>query len=381
MLALASFVSAANLRMCDPLLPQIAGDLRTTVGAAAMVVTAFAVAYGVLQVILGPLGDARGKILLVMLGSLWAGVCTIIAAAMPGLGSLTVARFLAGAGAAAVIPLAMAWIGDVIPYEYRQPVLARFLTGQILGIVFGQAAGGILGELMGWRATMAVLGALHLGMGLLLIAEQRRLKVGQPASVKVRWRETGTSAYLVLQQPWVRVILGTVFLEGMFMFGAFAYIGADLHQRFGAGFGLAGAMIGTFGAGALTYALSARSLVARLGQSGLAAAGAGALAAGYTTLAILPRIWLAPPAVALVGLGYYMLHNTLQTNATQMVPEARGLSLSLFAFMLFTSQSVGVALAAPIMDRYGAPPIFLIAAASLLVIGLWFCRQLINRSA
>ena len=32
-----------------------------------------------------------------------------------------------------------------------------------------------------------------------------------------------------------------------------------------------------------------------------------------------------------------MLHNTLQTNATQMAPEARGLAVSLFAFMLFTA--------------------------------------------
>ena len=67
----------------------------------------------------------------------------------------------------------------------------------------------------------------------------------------------------------------------------------------------------------------------------------------------MPSAWLAPPAIALIGLGFYMLHNTLQTNATQMAPEARGLAVSLFAFALFTGQSVGVALAAPVMDRYG----------------------------
>ena len=71
------------------------------------------------------------------------------------------------------------------------------------------------------------------------------------------------------------------------------------------------------------------------------------------------RFPLPRGSVVTVGLGFYMLHNTLQTNATQMVPESRGLAMSLFAFMLFSGQSVGVALAAPVMDRFGGQPIFL----------------------
>lgn len=42
----------------------------------------------------------------------------------------------------------MAWIGDVVSCEQRQSVLARFMTGQIFGLVFGQAAGGALSDLM-----------------------------------------------------------------------------------------------------------------------------------------------------------------------------------------------------------------------------------------
>jgi MFS transporter, YNFM family, putative membrane transport protein len=120
-------------------------------------------------------------------------------------------------------------------------------------------------------------------------------------------------------------------------------------------------------------------MVARLGQPGLVAGGASLLAAGYATLGLMPWAWLAPPAIALIGLGYYMLHNTLQTNATQMMPEARGLAVSLFAFTLFTGQSVGVVLAAPVMDRYGGRPIFLLAAAVVLTIALWFRAQLLRR--
>ena len=378
-LALASFASAANLRVCDPLLPQMAGELGVTIGGAAMVVMGFALAYGLFQVLVGPLGDARGKLELIVLGSLWAGAATVFSAAMPSLGPLVLVRFMAGAGAAAVIPVAIAWIGDVIPYERRQPVLARFLSGQILGIVFGQAAGGLLGDLIGWRATLAVLGLVHLMAGLLLLREMRRLQSGAPSLE--RTHAVSSSASGLLKDPWARTVLGSTFLEGIFMFGAFAYVGAELHQRFGLSLGVVGAMLASFGAGALLYSSMAGMLVSRFGQAGLTAVGGIALAAGYAILALMWSAWLAPPAIALIGLGYYMLHTTLQTNATQMAPAARGLAVSLFAFALFTGQSVGVALAAPIMDRYGGRPIFLATAAAILAIAFWFRRQLVRRPA
>ncbi len=380
-LSLASFVSAANLRVCDPLLPQIAGELGVTIGGAAMVVMAFALAYGVCQVVVGPLGDARGKLKLVVMGSLWAGIGSMVSAAMWSLVPLAVMRFLAGAGAAAVIPVAIAWIGDVVPYERRQTVLARYISGQILGIVFGQAAGGALGELIGWRATLSVLGLMHILAGLLLLGEMRRLGIGPPASTRVRWGGAAASAIGMLRGSWVRFILGVVFLEGAAMFGALAYVGAELHQRFGISLTTVGAMLAAFGAGALLYSGTAGMLVTRLGQSGLAMVGAISLSAGYVVLALMPWVWLAPPAIAFIGLGFYMLHNTLQTNATQMAPESRGLAISLFAFCLFSGQSVGVALAAPVMDRYGARPIFLVASAVILIIGFWFSRGLARRSA
>ena len=122
-------------------------------------------------------------------------------------------------------------------------------------------------------------------------------------------------------------------------------------------------------------------MVARLGQPGLTAYGAMALAGGYVVIALMPWAWLAAPAIAFVGLGYYMIHNTLQTNATQMAPEARGLALSIFAFTLFCAQSIGVALAAPVMDWFGGRPIFLIAAAIIVAIACWFRRELLKKPA
>jgi len=59
---------------------------------------------------------------------------------------------------------------------------------------------------------------------------------------------------------------------------------------------------------------------------------------------------LAALAVLVMGTGFYMLHNTLQTNATQMAPEKRGTAVSQFAFCLFVGQSVGAAVFGAILN-------------------------------
>jgi MFS transporter, YNFM family, putative membrane transport protein len=81
-------------------------------------------------------------------------------------------------------------------------------------------------------------------------------------------------------------------------------------------------------------------------------------------------------ATTAIGLGFYMLHNTLQTNATLMTPQARGTAVALFSSSLYIGQLAGVSAGAPIVDRFGAMPLFLIAAAALPALALWFGYEL-----
>ncbi|HMK00427.1 MAG TPA: MFS transporter, partial [Reyranella sp.] len=76
---------------------------------------------------------------------------------------------------------------------------------------------------------------------------------------------------------------------------------------------------------------------------------------------------------------FYMFHNTLQTNGTQMAPEARGAGMALFALCLFIGQAIGVPIAAPIVDRWGAPPVFWAAAVVLPALAFWFAAALRRR--
>src|SRR3546814_6070213 len=59
----------------------------------------------------------------------------------------------------------------MVPYDRRQTVLARFLTGQILGVVFGKAAGGALIEASDWRAVFVILGCAYVVVAALLWRE------------------------------------------------------------------------------------------------------------------------------------------------------------------------------------------------------------------
>jgi MFS transporter, YNFM family, putative membrane transport protein len=381
LLALASFAGTLNIRISDPLLAQVAAGFSTTVGTAAIIITAFTVGYGLFQLAFGPVGDRFGKYRVAGILSLGAGLATTSAAFADTLGDLTLARFAAGAASSAVIPLAFAWIGDAIPFERRQAVLARFLTAQFSGIVVSQAAGGYIGAEFGWRTVFVIVGGVHLVAGIAMLAELRlnpaAQPIGAPGANSFRAMLDGLRKILV--RPFVRVMLVAVFLEAFAMYGAFAYIGADLVHRLGASFALAGLVLAVFGAGALSYSFSARWLLTRFGERGLVMLGGAIIAAGFGLLAVAPSLGLAIPAMILLGLGFYMFHNTLQTNATQMAPEARGLAVSVFAFFLFIGQSIGVALAAPIVDRYGAPPIYLAAAILLPLTALWFRRRLAMR--
>lgn len=119
------------------MLPSLAAEFSKPLGVVAAVVTCFTLGYALGQLVFGPLGDRYGKLRVITASCLACSVGALACALAPTLGWLVGARAFAGAVTAAILPLAMAWIGDVVPYERRQLVLARFLVGQIAGVASG----------------------------------------------------------------------------------------------------------------------------------------------------------------------------------------------------------------------------------------------------
>ncbi len=381
LLALASFAAQAMVRSTDSLLPQIAADLHVTVGATSVIVTFYLLAHGSVQLVIGPIGDRFGKYLCVALAAAGAAVMVALCGLAPSLPLLVAARLGSGLATGWIIPFALAFVGDVIPYNRRQQVIGGFLSGQILGQLFGQAAGGVLGDWFGWRNVFFILAALLAAAALGLFYELWRNPITHAGHATARPGRGFVADYTtVLRSPWARTVVVIAFIESGVMYGAFTYVGADLHLRFGVGFTLVGLFVGTFAIGGLIYSLSVGALVGRFGQTGLAAGGGALLAIAYVTLAFAPHYWIAPAAITTIGLGFYMLHNTLQTNATQMTPEARGTAVAIFSSALYLGQTAGVAAGGAVFDRFTAVPLFVISGVVLLVLSLWFASQLKRRS-
>jgi len=383
LLAVAGFASAAAFRICDPLLPKLAQAFETTTGSAARVITAFSIAYGLLQLLYGPIGDRYGKYRVVATATLACTVGSVGCATVGSLNWLILFRVIAGATAAGIVPLSMAWIGDTVPYAQRQATLARFLTGTIMGMAGGQFIGGFFADTLGWRWSFVLLAACYIAVGLLLHAELKRHAVAHTGP-SLRPMPASSPQFVaqmrsVLQNRWARIILLTVCLEGTVVFGTLAFIPAYLHTRFDLSLTAAGAIVGIYGMGGLVYTFLVRRLIPRFGEPGLALGGGLILCAAFAGL-LFGSAWpWALLASFAAGLGFYMLHNTLQTHATQMAPAARGTAVSLFSAALFMGQSVGVAIAAVIVDVASASWLFGIAAIALPLLGFAFARLLRDR--
>ena len=79
-ISLAAFSSMASMRVCDPMLVTMATEFQVSVGEASRVISAFAVAYGCLQLFYGPLGDRVGKLRVINAAALACAVFSAITA-------------------------------------------------------------------------------------------------------------------------------------------------------------------------------------------------------------------------------------------------------------------------------------------------------------
>jgi YNFM family putative membrane transporter len=374
LLGLAAFASMASMRWCDALLPALSAEFGTTAGRSAQVIYAFTIAYGVLQLVYGPLGDRHGKTRVVA----WAVVaCTLAAAASafaPDLGWLTVARALNGAAAAGIIPLAMAWVGDQVPIERRQPVLASLLASTVTGMIAGQWLAGVFADTLGWRWGFGAVALLFAAAALALQRAVRRAAHDDAHHAAAPGPATAPTERMrqVLREPLARRVLLVVGIEGAFAFSAMAFAPSHLHGRFGISVSAAGAILALFGVGGLLYSRGVRWLLARMTAPAMARAGGLIVGGAWLLLAFAPHWAAALPLCLAAGAGFYMIHNTLQTQATQMAPAQRGTAVSLFAFALFAGQSIGTSLAAWVVDRVSTGTVLAGCGLGLALLGLGY---------
>lgn len=366
LLSAAAFVSAGSMRVIDPVLHLIATDFGATVAEASVLVAAFTLPYGLMQIAFGPLGDRHGKLPVIctaLVAFAAASSACALAWSLPALGVLRAATGMAAAG---VIPLCLAYIGDHTDYAERQATIAKFLTGIVMAQVLAAPLGGVIGEFFGWRPLFVGAGGVALVAATLLW----RARATAPERPGSTGRLSLSPYAVVLSRPAGRFVVGAALVDGATLFGPTPFLGAFLHERMGLSYSQAGLVLALIGVGSFAYTRLATRLVKALGERGLVGIGGAAITACYAAMGFVPSWPFAAVLIAVLGGAFFMLHGTMQARATEAAPEARATAVACFAMALFLGQSLGAIVVGASIGAVGYEAGFGLAAAGVALLTL-----------
>lgn len=167
LLAVACGVAVGNIYFPQAVSPLVAAGLHVPPGTAALIVTAAQFGYAAGIFLLVPLGDRFPHRPLIAALLSVTGLSLLAASAAPGLPPLVAASALVGV-TTVVAPLVAPMAAGLVADDRRGAVTGTLLAGSIGGMLLSRAAGGTLGEWLGWRAPYVLAGAVSLLMAAVL---------------------------------------------------------------------------------------------------------------------------------------------------------------------------------------------------------------------
>lgn len=363
--ALGGFVSAFATRLTDPLVAVMALDFAADPARVALLATCFALPYALVQPVLGPVADALGKRRIIAFALAFQAMFLMASALAPTLLALMLLRVLTGAAGGGIFPVTLALFGDRVPLAERQVAISRFLACAIAGQMVGGAVAGLLEPWIGWRGIMLLCGSLTLVAMAIVLRDRTPEPRGRLnfAEAVARYR------FLLTHRP-ALILFWAVGIEGMLVFGGFPYFANHLAESGLGSTREAGLTVAAFGLGGFLYTGLAPVLVARLGSWRMMRLGGGLAAGGLVGLALAPTALVFITAGGLLGLGFFMLHNSLQTRVTEVAPQSRASAVAMHAFHFFLGQAAGPLLMGLAREGIGFTGGTLIAAVGLLALGL-----------
>jgi predicted MFS family arabinose efflux permease len=366
-LSLCGFSGALATRLLDPLITSIAAEFATTVGVVALLSSAFALPFGLSQPLLGPTGDAIGKAVLIKAATAVLALCLFTSALAPDLTVLFISRILGGVAAGGIMPVCMALIGDRFPLAVRQVAMSRYIGATLIGQLVGVSAGGIVAEWIGWRGVLACAAVLA---GVAAGAAITMLPKSDTAPAPLRLRDALARYRLVLSNPRSFVCFGVVFLEGLAIYGITPFIGELLRSRGAGGLRETGFVIGGLGIGGLLFAFVVPFILKFAKRPTMMAIGGTIAAVGLGGLGLEASWGVQLAFMVVLGFGFFLLHNSVQTEVTELAPAARASSFSLHAFSFFLGQALGPMVYGIALPAIGATVSLAIGAAILVVTGI-----------
>ena len=375
-IALAGFSAALSTRALDPVLPHVAEDFAISIATAAGIAAGYALIYALIQPAIDAAADLFGKARLMTLCLALLGVASILGALATSFPLLFATRILAGIASGGVFPVALGLTSDLVAPDKRQVAIGRTLAGSMAGNLLGATASGIIGDFIGWRGVLAILGALGLIASFAVAAGFRGASVTHTSTTDLASLRKGYRT--IFSNPNTRFCYSAVFVEGCCVFGLFPFIAALLFDLGETSLSIAGIVIAGFAVGGLFYTATVSNFLPRLGVKGMMIVGASLVALQLAALAFGPGWKLQFACMLMMGWGFYMIHGCLQVFASELSIEARATAMSLHSFFFFMGQTVGP-IAYGFGLAHGGKQSTLIIAA-IMMVGLGFaCAALLRQ--
>ena len=361
-----------------PALPTITAGFGADMPQAQLTLSALLLAFGVSQLVWGPLSDRFGRRPVLLTGTALYVLASLASAAVTSMEQLIVLRTLQGAAMGAGVMGARAVVRDLYAPTEGARIMSKGLTG--LGVIACLSApvGGLLTEYVGWRTALlalAVFGALALAVVALRFEEtlaQRNPRALEPMNLLRTWGQ-------IVRHPtfWAYTLLATTSYGGLFTFlaaSSFVFIG------------VLGLSKPAYGLAMLTMSMSyiagtfvCRRLLPRFGvRRTVALAGVCTLTAGttmgVTALFGVQNVWAIMVPFYLFMLGHGVHQPCGQSGAVGPFPQAAGAASALSGFLMMV---VAFGMGAWLGHSLAAQPDSVLP----LTQGIWFWSVLIAATA
>lgn len=345
LLALLLGVQPITTDLYLPALPGLAADLGAGMGRAQATLSALLFAFGLSQLLLGPMADRFGR-RPVLLGGLSLFIAASAGSALAAdIGALVAWRALQGVGMGAAVVCARAMVRDLYVPAEGAGVMSKALSGLGFIALASPLLGGLIATWLGWRAALAATGVFGAGcLALVALAMPETARALNPAALRLG--PMGALWWRILRhrgfQAWALLVACTY--GGLFAFlagSSFVFIDVLGSSRMACGLYLAGCsisyIVGTFWC---------RRWLLRFGLAGAVKRGAAFSLAGGAAMAGLAWAGVTGPwAIALPQLLYAFGHGIHQPCGQAAVvgpfPQQAGAASALAGFIL-AATAVGV---------------------------------------
>lgn len=388
-LGFCGLVSAADNWFVSPALPAIAQTLAIAPAAATIILTAYLTPYGLLQPVCGAIGDAVGRVRLLCIIVAGLAASTVLCAAAPTLEALVVARIVTGCFAAGIISVNQSLVGSVVSEEDRQGAVGLLMGITFTGQGLSAGLGGLICDLVGWRAAFICFGALGtaawLGVRRLRYLDETDgagtvdaagagVSAAGAGAVSSAGREPFRLAAFLRHAAQIlfgpgRAVYFVAFTTGIIFLGVYGFMGTFLAERCGLSSTQAGLLMMFYGLACLAGgSISGRIGEAR-GQRGVIAVGeaSGVIATALLAASTITGSWMpALPAAACLGLGYILVQPTLVSFSMDIDPSHTGLCTGLIGLGVFAGGGIGSSLGSIAIAGGGYLALWTIAGVALV---------------